>query len=149
MKDIIIDEVQIQSAKDSGADCVLLIEQIFSKHYVASMEKLITAAHHHTLEVLLEAHNQNELQTALASGADIIGVNNRNLSTLKTDLQTTPRLLRGLKERNNKPIISESGIETSGDIRTLRKIPVDGFLIGSSLMLSPDLESKVREFTLA
>jgi len=160
MKDIIIDEAQIQAAERSGADCVLLIESVFSKHRVGSLEKLLEFAHDMNLEVLLEVHDREELGRALESEGDIIGVNNRNLATLEIDLLTTPRLLgdqevlvapwRELfnRKRANKTIITESGIETSADIRKLKHV-VDGFLVGSSIMLSEDLESKVRELVLA
>jgi indole-3-glycerol phosphate synthase len=155
MKDVVIDKVQIQAAEQSGADCVLLIESVFSKHHSASLGELMRFAHELNLEVLLEVHDREELGRALVSEADIIGVNNRSLETLEIDLLTTTRLLGDrdvLNTRresfNRKPIISESGFETSADIRKLKQV-VDGFLVGSSIMLSPDLKSKVRELVQA
>lgn len=155
MKDIVIDKAQIKAAKQSGADCVLLIEAIFSKHLLGSIDELLQFAHDIQLEVLLEVNDREELGRALESEADIIGINNRNLETLEIDPLTTSRLLEDREVLNTwrelfntKPIISESGFETSADIRKLKQV-VDGFLVGSSIMLSADLESKVRELVLA
>lgn len=148
MKDIVIDKVQIRAAERSGADCVLLIGSVFSKHRTPPLGELLRFAHDRNLEVLLEVHDKEELDRALKSEADIIGVNNRNLATLEIDLLTTIRLLENLENHGDKTIISESGIETSADIQKLKHM-VDGFLVGSSLMLSEDFESKVREFVIA
>jgi len=148
MKDIIIDKKQITTASKCGADCVLLIQSIFSEiKPQSSLDQLMKAAHELQLEVLLEVHNENEFQGALSSAAEIIGVNNRNLRTLEIDLKTTARILTNSKS-TRKTIISESGLETADDIRRI-KASVDGFLIGSSIMLSENPESKVREFVLA
>ena len=148
MKDIIIDQKQITAASKCGADCVLLIHSIFSEiKPQSSLNQLMKAAHELQLEVLLEVHNEHEFQEALSSSAEIIGVNNRNLRTLEIDLETTARILTNPKS-TQKTIISESGLETADDIRRI-KSTVDGFLIGSSIMLSEDPESKVREFVLA
>lgn len=149
MKDIVVDKAQIRAGKKSGADSILLIELIFSKHDVGSLEEMIDAAHESQLEVLLEVHNEDELKRALKSEADIVGINNRNLATLEIDLSTTTRLVTGITNRSSKTVISESGLETADDIRKLKPAVVDGFLIGSSIMLSQDLEGKVREFVLA
>lgn len=149
MKDIIIDRAQIEAGRKLGADCVLLIESVLSRYAAASAKDLIRTAHENQLEILLEAHNQAELDKALESEADIVGVNNRNLATLETDLSTTTRLLEKATQRAGKVLISESGFETANDIRKVKPATVDGFLIGSSIMLSPDLETKVREFVLA
>ncbi len=149
MKDIIVHRTQIQAGKKTGADCVLLIESVFSKHSIDSLDHLVKEAHGNQLEVLLEVHTEDELGKALESEADIIGINNRNLTTLETDLDTTTRLLGKIGERAGKVLISESGFETASDIRKVKPAIVDGFLIGSSIMLSQDLESKVREFVLA
>ena len=146
MKDIIIDKVQIQAGRKSGADCILLIETVFSKHSIDSRDDLIQEAHQNGLEVLLEAHSEDELDRAMKSDAEIIGINNRDLTTLETDLGNTTRLLESVDRRAGKILISESGFETADDIRKMKLVSIDGFLIGSSIMLSQDLESKVREF---
>jgi indole-3-glycerol phosphate synthase len=149
MKDIIIHEKQIEAARNVGADCILLIETAFSQYPIASLNRLIRNAHAHYLEVLLEVHSKDELERALKSEADIIGVNNTNLSTLETNLNTTLRLLADAELQGDKVLISESGFESAEDIRRVKAARVDGFLIGSSLMLSEDLERKTREFVLA
>jgi indole-3-glycerol phosphate synthase len=149
MKDIIVHKAQIEAGRKFGADCVLLIESVFPKYSIAPEDDLIREAHRNQLEVLLEVHNEEELGKALRSEADIIGINNRNLATLETDLHTTTRLLGTINQRADKILISESGFETANDIRKMKVANVDGFLIGSSIMLSQDLESKVREFVLA
>jgi indole-3-glycerol phosphate synthase len=149
MKDIIIDEKQIEAARKVGADCVLLIESAFSRYNVGSLNNLLNVVHQNGLEALLEVHNQDELNRALKSGADILGVNNRNLATLEIDLGTTTRLTAGIADRSGKTIISESGLETADDVRRLKPTKVDGFLIGSSIMQSQDPETKVREFVFA
>jgi indole-3-glycerol phosphate synthase len=149
MKDIIIHTKQIQAGRKSGADCILLIESVFSKHFSTSLESLIGDAHQNQLEVLLEVHSEEELKKALETEADMIGINNRDLATLETSLSTTSRLLSRFDKEPGKPLISESGFENATDIRKLKSAAISGFLIGSSIMLSGDLESKVREFVLA
>ena len=149
MKDVMIDPVQIEAGRKTGADCILLIESAFSNHRVASLEAMIDDAHKCQLEVLLEVHNEEELGRALKSQADIVGINNRNLATLEIDLQTTTRLVGKITQRAGKLVVSESGLESAEDIRKLKSATVDGFLIGSSIMLSQDWESKVREFVVA
>ena len=149
MKDIIIHEKQIEAGRKAGADCVLLIETAFSKYPIASLGRLIRYAHQSELEVLIEVHSEAEFDRALKSEADVIGVNNRNLSTFETDLNTTLRLMTDAELQGDKALISESGFESAEDIRKVKPSRVDGFLIGSSLMRSHDLEGKVREFVLA
>ncbi|HUK50309.1 MAG TPA: indole-3-glycerol-phosphate synthase [Terriglobales bacterium] len=149
MKDIIISEKQIDAARKLGADCVLLIETAFSQYPIASLNRLIRFAHAQTLEVLLEVHDKVGLDRALRSEADIVGINNRDLTSLKVNLSTTLRLIAQAELQGDKVLISESGLESAEDIRRVKAARVDGFLIGSSLMLSEDLERKTREFVLA
>jgi len=149
MKDIIIHEQQIQAARRTGADCILLIEPVFSKHPISSLARMIRLAHDSNLEVLLEVHREDELDRALNSEADILGLNNRDLTTLETNLETTINLMAKAKEHAFKLMISESGFESAEDIRRVKPSNVDGFLIGSSIMLADDWEHKVREFVLA
>jgi indole-3-glycerol phosphate synthase len=149
MKDVIIHERQIEAARRMGADCILLIEPIFSKYPISSLARMIRYAHESSLEVLLEVHSEDELNRALNSEADLIGLNNRNLSTFETNLETTIRLMAKAKEHAGKVMISESGFESAEDIRRVKPTRVDGFLIGSSIMLAEDWERKVRAFVLA
>ena len=148
MKDVIINERQINAAVNSGADCILLILSALTRKKVAP-EYLIKMAHNSQLEVILEIHDANELEAAAQSDAEIIGINNRNLKNLTVDLNTTTRLLNSNLHIQGKKIISESGFENAEDIRRLKDTRVDGFLIGSSIMRATNLESKVREFVYA
>jgi indole-3-glycerol phosphate synthase len=149
MKDIIIHEKQVEAARKTGADSILLIEPIFSKYPISSLARMIRLAHESRLEVLLEVHHEDELKRALNSEADLVGLNNRDLSTLETNLETTIQLMTETRGRTEKVLISESGFESAEDIRRVKPARVDGFLIGSSIMLADDLERKVREFVLA
>jgi len=149
MKDIVVDEKQIAAAKNSGADCVLLILSVLTRKGIQPGD-LIKKAHISQLEVILEVHDTDELNHAAETNAEIIGINNRNLKNLAIDLNTTRRLLdSAVQQLRDKTIISESGLETIEDIRRLKGMHIDGFLIGSSIMLAADLEDKVREFVYA
>jgi indole-3-glycerol phosphate synthase len=128
---------------------VLLIEALFEKGCCEmSMDKTIAFAHSRGLEVLLETHNEAEFKLALETNADLVGINNRNLATLKIDLNTTKEILEKCS-KSDKIVISESGIKTKGDLKYLRDFGVDAFLIGSSIMLSDNVEEKVKEFVEA
>jgi indole-3-glycerol phosphate synthase len=149
MKDIIIVPEQIEAASQLGADAVLLIEALFERGYCeTSIDKMIAFSHNRRLEVLLETHTEEEFQSAIETDADLIGINNRNLATLKTDLNTTKRILE--KRMNiGKLVVSESGIKTLEDLNFLRGCGASAFLIGSSIMSTKDVEEKIREFVLA
>ncbi len=148
MKDIIIDRIQIEAASNLGADSILLIESAFSENRATHLHELIDSAHDLKQEVLLEVHDEDQFSRALQTAADLIGVNNRNLSTLKVDLDTTRRILAKVPA-DGRVLISESGIEDVNDLHRLKSSPVDGFLIGSSIMLADDLTGKLREFIYA
>jgi indole-3-glycerol phosphate synthase len=156
MKDIIIDPVQIDAGAEMGADAVLFIAAIFMNGLAnASLREMFSRARSRGLEVLFEAHTEKEYMFALESEADVVGINNRDLDTLEVSLETSRRLLAsGKKERdrlrragNEKPVISESGISTRQEMGELRSLGADGFLVGSALMKSADLEKKVRSLT--
>ncbi len=142
MKDIIIDKVQIDTAKKIGADMILLIESLFDKKFLSNVDEFIQYGHSQGLQILLEAHTSKELQNAINTKADIIGINNRNLDTLEINLQTTQDVLAGVKEP--RPIITESGINSPDDIIYLKKCGADAFLIGSNIMQSDNIEEQVR-----
>ena len=147
MKDIMIDKVQVDAAEKIGADYMLLIQSLFDKGYLKEIDEFVDYAHKKGLHVLLEVHNSNELQNALKTKADLIGINNRNLDTLEIDLKTTENIL---KEHNkNQLIISESGINTPEDIQYLKKCGADAFLIGSSIMKSNNIEGEVKKLVSA
>lgn len=145
MKDIIICSKQLEAASTIGANAVLLIQALFDRKYCKQgVEEMIEAAHENKLEVLLEAHDENEFQRALTSEADFIGINNRNLGTLEVNLDVTKSLLEKT-DCKGKLIVSESGIESPADIRFLSSCGAKAFLVGSALMKAVDPEEKVKE----
>jgi indole-3-glycerol phosphate synthase len=149
MKDIILVADQIEVAAQIGADAVLLIQALFDRGCCEmSVGKTIAFAHSKGLEVLLEAHTEEEFRSAVETKADLIGINNRNLATLKIDLNTTKEILKGNSTRG-KLVVSESGIKTPEDLQFLRDCGAKAFLIGSSIMLTENIEAKVKEFIKA
>ncbi len=145
MKDIIICSKQLETASTLGANAVLLIHALFDRKYCEQgVEDMIEVAHENKLEVLLEAHDEREFQRALASEADLIGINNRNLGTLEINLDVTRRLLEKT-DCKGKLIVSESGIESPADIRFLNSCGAKAFLVGTALMKTADAEEKVKE----
>jgi indole-3-glycerol phosphate synthase len=149
MKDIIIVPEQIEVAAQAGANAVLLIEALFERNYCEMRgDKMIAFAHARGLEVLLETHTNKEFQHAVETDADLIGINNRDLATLKIDLNITREILEK-HGKGDKTVISESGIKTRADLQFLRSYGADAFLIGSSIMLTDDIELKVKEFVEA
>ena len=139
-KDFVIDEYMIYEAKLMGADAVLLICAVLDDRRLADYVKL---AHNLGLSVLAEAHNKNEVTSAVNAGVRIIGVNNRDLRTFEIDIGTSGRL-RPLVP-NDRIFVSESGIRTPDDVNALRKIGTDAVLIGETLMKSPDKTKKLME----
>ena len=142
MKDITIDKVQIDAAKKIGADYFLLIQSLFDKKMILEMDELIDYGHKNGVKVVVEAHTLEEFENACKTNADIVGINNRNLDTLKIDLNTTKNILE--KSNSTKIIISESGIESKEDIRFLHKCGARGYLIGTAIMKNENIEQTVR-----
>ena len=142
MKDITIDKIQIDAAKKIGADYFLLIQSLFDKKIVPEMDELIEYGHKNGLKVIVEAHTSKEFENACKTNTDIVGINNRNLDTLKIDLNTTKSILE--KSDSSKIIISESGIESQDDIRFLHKCGAKGYLIGTAIMKNNNIEQTVR-----
>ena len=137
MKDIVVDARQIDAARALGADCVLLMQSLFDGGHLSGMDGLVGRAHSLGLEVLAEAHTAEEFCHAAASGADLLGINNRNLDTLEVDLGTTGTVLAGGRGRaaaGSRPVISESGISSRRDIEALRAAGADAFLVGTGIM---------------
>lgn len=146
MKDIIISPIQLEAAKRIGANVILLIEALFDRGYCeASLNRMIKQAHSKGLEVLLETHNEYEFLHAVETDADLIGINNRDLRTLKIDLGTTERILK-LHESKGKVLVSESGVMNTTDLLFLQQCGAQAFLIGSSVMMADNIEKKVKEF---
>lgn len=141
-KDFIIDEYQIYEARVAGADAVLLIAAVLDDAKLSEFLKLSTSL---GMTSLVEVHSEDELTRALDAGAEMIGINNRDLNTFETDINTTIRLAGLIPD--GKVIVSESGIDSRGDIDRLKGARVDGFLIGEAIMTAPDMGAKLREFT--
>jgi indole-3-glycerol phosphate synthase len=128
-KDFIVDEFQILEARANSADAILLIVAALSQSELATFAK---RAREYQLDVLCEAHNEEELQRAFDAGCDLVGVNNRDLKTFKVDIEAAFRLAK-LIPKNVLPV-AESGIRTRADISRLRAEGYKAFLIGESLM---------------
>jgi len=149
MKDLVVSTSQIEAAPRLGADAVLLIQSFFDKGFCdSSVEDMITLSHKMGLEVVLETHTEEEFTSASETDADLIGINNRDLSTMKISFETSLRLL-SMPRPSAAPVLSESGISSASDIRLLRAAGADGFLVGTSIMQADDVEAKVRELAEA
>lgn len=149
MKDITVSRAQIEAAARMGGNAVLLIEPLFTRGYCeCDIHSMIAYAHSHSLEVLLETHTEEEFLSALETEADLIGINNRNLKNMEVDLEATKNILARHRIRE-RVIVSESGVQSPGDIRFLHNCGAHAFLVGSSIMRASDIEEKVRELATA
>ncbi|SDK18329.1 indole-3-glycerol phosphate synthase TrpC [Sediminibacillus albus] len=143
-KDFIIDEIQIDRAKDFGADVILLIAAALPEQRLADLYKYALAK---DLEVLFEVHNQVELAAANEIGAKIIGINNRDLRTFEVDLATTEKLA-GQVSDPNKLLISESGFRKREDVERVKQAGVKGILVGETMMRSGNLQQTFRDLQI-
>lgn len=139
-KDFIIDEYQVYEAAAWGADAILLIAHILTQE---ELNRFYSLAKDLGMDVLVEVHNEEELDKALRSHAGIIGINNRDLSNFNVDIETTQRLIHLIPE--NKVIVSESGISTYEEIMFLKSLGVNAVLIGETFMRADNIGDKVRE----
>ena len=139
-KDFFIDEYQIYETVASGAEAILLIPEILS---MAQISKFYNLATELGLDCLVEVHSEEDIEKALAIGASIIGINNRDLHTFKVDLGVTQRLVRLIPQ--NKVIVSESGIKSYEDIMFLKSLGINAVLVGEAFMESDDIAAKIRE----
>ena len=139
-KDFIFDEYQLQEASAYGADAVLLIAAALSEE---QFKMLFEKANKLELDVLAEVHTMEELEFVLSTGAEIIGINSRNLKTFKTDLELTKRMLSSIPD--DKVKVAESGIFTHADLATLKEQGANAFLIGESLMKAELPGKKLEE----
>ncbi len=139
-KDFTVDEYMIYQAKTLGASAVLLICSILSKE---QLSEYLGIAHSLGLSALVEAHNEDEVRTALSVGAGIIGVNNRDLRTFTVDINNSARLRKLVPPE--VLFVSESGIKTAADIEALRSNGTNAVLIGETLMRSPDKKAALDE----
>jgi indole-3-glycerol phosphate synthase len=138
-KDFILDELQLVEARAAGASAALLIARIVAG---ARLRELIEAAGKLGLGVLVEVHTVHELDAAIAAGAAVVGVNNRDLDTLTVDLSSGERVLRAVPR--NLVAVGESGIETRADVERLAAAGADLILVGTSLARLTDPQAAVR-----
>lgn len=143
-KDFIIDQIQIDIAKKAGAQVILLIVAALTQE---KLENLYHYAKLQNLEVLVEVHNEQELDQAMLLHPELIGVNNRNLKTFEIDLEVTDRLGAILKKADQL-FISESGIKTPADVLRVKKAGAKGILVGETLMKSTDVAQSLAAFQL-
>ncbi|MDG2243982.1 MAG: indole-3-glycerol phosphate synthase TrpC [Rhodospirillaceae bacterium] len=138
-KDFMLDPYQVVEARAIGADCILLIMACLSDSQALELE---ACAYDHDLDVLIEVHDEAELDRAFALRSPLVGINNRNLKTLTVDLNTTERLAARLP--SDRVLVSESGLKTSADLSRLASVGARRFLIGESLMRQDDVEAATR-----
>jgi indole-3-glycerol phosphate synthase len=134
-----LDSYQVTEARAWGADCILVIMAMVND---LTAKTLMLDAQHWKMDALVEVHDEAELDRALALGATMIGINNRNLKTFVTDLDVTLRLAPRIP--SDKLIIAESGLSTPDDLKRLADAGVTTYLIGESLMRKPDVAAATR-----
>ena len=139
-KDFIFDPYQVYQARAYGADAILLIASLLTAE---SISELLELANKFWIQCLVEIHNENDLKRSLDAGAEIIGINNRNLNTFETDISATKRLVPHIP--SGKIVVSESGIHNQKDIYELKKLRVNAALVGEALVTAKDVAAKVRE----
>ena len=139
-KDFTVDEYMIYAARELGASAVLLICSILEERQLEAYRQLTDEL---GLTALVEAHDENEVETALKIGARVIGVNNRNLRDFSVDTENSRRL----RDRIPREVlyVSESGVRTAEDIQKIREIGAEAVLVGETLMRAPDKTKKLRE----
>jgi len=141
-KDFIVDPYQLYEAAVYGADAVLLIVAALGDEDLRSLHQ---EARRIDLDILVEVHDEGELERALEAGADVIGINNRNLDDMSVDIGTTYELMPSVPA--GKTVVAESGISGREELEELDRVGVDAVLIGGALMMVADPEAKVRELT--
>lgn len=145
MKDFVVSEEQIEAASRAGASAILLIYPVFGRGYAGlGLRDAIKLAHDLGLEVLLESYTPEDLEASLGYDADLIGVNSRNLDTLDLSLDRAYGMIAGLGGGDDR-IVLESGISEASQVRRFAEIGVSRFLVGTAIMSSPDIASKIRE----
>jgi indole-3-glycerol phosphate synthase len=139
-KDFILDTYQVFESRAYGADALLLIVAILTPN---KLNELLKLSHSLGMACLVEVHNEVELNIAIQTDARIIGINNRDLTTMTTDVTTTERLRSRIPA--NRLVVSESGIKDRRDIIRMEQIGVNAVLVGETLMASPDIAVKMKE----
>ncbi|KUK10757.1 MAG: Indole-3-glycerol phosphate synthase [Clostridia bacterium 41_269] len=140
-KDFILHPVEIYEARAYGSDAVLLIVKILDKK---SLKALLNLTRELEMQALVEVHSEKELELALEVGAEIIGINNRNLEDFTVDFRVTERLAELIP--NDKVAVSESGIKHAREVRFLEALGIDAILVGETLMRSPDPYQTLKNF---
>lgn len=141
-KDFTLDRLHLLEARAGGADAVLLIVRILDDALLGALHREAALL---DLDTLVEVHDEDELERALQIGARVIGINNRDLSTFRTDLTTTERLLASVP--SDVVIVSESGIRTREDVARLGRAGVDAILVGESILAARDPSTAAEELT--
>ncbi len=142
-KDFIFDPYQVYESRAYGADALLLIVTILSQE---QLKELLSISHRLGLKCLVEVHNETEVERALLSGAEIIGINNRDLNTFTVDINTTGQLSPLIPRQ--KIVVAESGIKSRKDIEKLMDWRVDAALIGEALVTANNILTKMKELML-
>jgi len=143
-KDFVIDPIQIDMAKNAGANIILLIVAALNEE---ELNSLYQYAIKQNLDVLMEVHNEEELEIAIKTGAKIIGVNNRDLKTFQVDLAVTERLAPIVKQ-SGAYLISESGIKNIDDVKRVVNAGANGILVGETLMKAENIEQTLKQMKL-
>jgi indole-3-glycerol phosphate synthase len=141
-KDFIVDRYQLYESAAAGADAILLIVAALEPESFAELAREAWAL---DLDVLVEVHDEEELETALAADADVIGINNRDLTDFSVDIERTYELLSDVPA--GKTVVSESGFTTREQLEELDRVGVDAVLVGETLMRAPDIEAACRDLT--
>lgn len=139
-KDFVVDPYQVYEARVLGADCILIIVAALDDE---TMQELTWLAQELAMDVLVEVHDREELERGLMLRTPMIGINNRNLHTFETTIDTTLRLLPDVF--HDRTVVTESGIQSRDDVDLLRKRGVHAFLVGEAFMSAPDPGEKLRE----
>jgi len=139
-KDFILEAYQVYESKLYGADAVLLISSILEAE---KLRKLIELCHKLGLCALVEVRSEEDLEKALEMGAQVVGINNRDLKTFKVDISVTDKLIKEIPK--GRVIVSESGISTREDVLWLESVGVDAILVGEALMRSKNMKAKIAE----
>ncbi len=139
-KDFVFEPYQVYESRAYGADALLLITAILSQ---GQLEELLFLSHSLGLRCLVEVHNENEVETALLSGAEIVGINNRDLNTFSVDINTTRRLRPLIPQQ--RIVVAESGIRSRSDVEKLEEWGIDAMLVGEALVTAHDVLAKMRE----
>ncbi len=143
-KDFIFDEYQVYESRACGADFFLLIATSLDKN---QLKDLLELGKEIGLTALVETHHEKDMEKAFHAGAELLGINNRDLTSGKTDLEISKRLLKETRGMNNLLLVCESGIHSRAQIEEFERLGMHAFLIGESLMKARSISDKLQEFT--